>query len=66
MQPQQTVLKTVTDIGAYTVAGLSLAQILPAVASLFSIIWLSIQIAEKVMGMPFVEILKCLWRRVFK
>lgn len=37
---------------------------LPAVAAGLSILWLSIQISEKVIGRPFNEILRNLWWRL--
>jgi len=59
MQAQQ-VVKATGDVTAHGAAVATLLGWLPATAAVFSIIWLTIQIVERVVGKPFHEILRCL------
>jgi hypothetical protein len=63
MQTQQ-VVKAAGDVTAYGTAIATLVGWLPHIAALFSVIWLAIQITEKVTGKAFHEIVRCLCRRV--
>lgn len=38
--------KTILDVASYTVAAASLAEVLPNVAALFTVIWLGLRIYE--------------------
>lgn len=60
MQPQ-TLLKSATDVTAYGTVVATVIGWLPAIAALFSIIWLSMQMAEKVTGKTFHELVRCAW-----
>lgn len=46
---------------AALVAGLSLMQVLPAIASLFSVVWLGINIWEKTTGKSFSQTKIATW-----
>lgn len=59
----QTLVKQTFDLGAYGITVATLLQWLPHVAAIFSILWLSMQMIEKVVGKPLHEILKCFFDR---
>jgi len=67
MQAQQ-VVKATGDVTAHGAVIATLLGWLPSIAAIFSIIWLTIQIIERVVGKPFHEVLRCLcsktWGRV--
>jgi hypothetical protein len=59
MQVQQ-VAKTAADATAHGAVIATLLGWLPSIAAIFSIIWLTIQIIERVVGKPFHELLRCI------
>ena len=63
MQNEQ-VVKGVVDVAAYSTVGATLLGWLPAISSIFAILWFSLQITEKVVGKPFHELVKCVWQWV--
>lgn len=54
-------LKQVTDVVAAGVSGAALLQIIPAVAGLLSIVWLSIRIYELTTGKNFSDTKSARW-----
>lgn len=42
------------------------AGILPALATLVTLLWFSILITEKITGKTFHELVICVWRKLFK
>ena len=57
--------KALGDVAAYGTVWATLAGFLPPLAALFSIIWLSIQITEKLAGIPFHKLVACVYQRLF-
>ena len=65
MQPQtQQVLKSTGDVTAYSAVVGSLLGWLPAIAAGFTIIWLGMQMVEKITGKHFHELVRCAWQRL--
>ena len=60
MQPQQ-IIKHAGDATAYGTVVATLIGWLPAIAALFTILWLSMQMVEKLAGKPLHELVKCAW-----
>ena len=65
MQPQtQQVLKSTGDVTAYSAVIGSLLGWLPSIAAGFTIIWLGMQMIEKITGKHFHELVVCAWKRL--
>ena len=65
MAPQaQQIIKGAGDATAYGTAVATLVGWLPAIAALFTVIWLGMQMVEKVVGKPFHELVRCAWKRI--
>lgn len=62
MQPQQ-VVKHGADGMASVVTAAALMGWLPVISAALGIVWFAIQITEKLTGKPFVETLRCVYRR---
>lgn len=58
MQAQQ-IVKTTGDALAHTTVVATILGYLPGIAALFSILWLAMQMTEKIVGKPFHEIVRC-------
>ena len=61
MQTQQ-IIKQTGDVAAYGTVVATLVGWLPAIAALFTILWLAIQITEKVVGKSFHHLVQCAWQ----
>lgn len=59
-------LKHGLDVVAYSSMVAALVGWLPPIAAALTIVWLSIQITEKVLGKPFIEVVRCLFDRFKK
>ena len=59
------VAKGTTDVAAYGTVLATLTGWLPPLAALFSILWLGMQMLEKITGVPFHQLVRCVWRRIF-
>ena len=57
--------KSVTDVVAYGTVFATLLDVLPAISSLFAIVWFGMQMIEKITGTPFHQLVRCVWRRIF-
>ena len=65
MTPQvQQAVKTTGDVSALGALGGWFVGILPIVATLFTVIWFGILIAEKVTGKPFHQMVLCAWQKI--
>jgi len=65
MQPQvQQIVKSAGDVTAYGTAVATLVGWLPHIAALFSVLWLGMQMLEKITGKPFHELVRCVWRKL--
>lgn len=60
MKPQSE-LKDIGDITAVATAGFSMVELLPAIAALFSIVWLSMRIFETWTGHTLSETRIAIW-----
>lgn len=49
------IIRAATEVAAASVTVLTVFQVLPAIASLFAIIWYAISAYEKINGAPFSE-----------
>jgi hypothetical protein len=56
-------LQKVTDGAAAATAVATFVGWLPNFAALFTIVWLGVQITEKIVGKPFSEIVRCVFAR---
>jgi uncharacterized protein YqgC (DUF456 family) len=65
MTPQtQQVVKAAGDTTAYGAVIGSLLGWLPSIAAGFTIIWLGMQMVEKITGKHFHELVRCAWQRL--
>lgn len=60
----QHILKTMGDVTAYGTVVATLFGWLPNIAALFSIIWLGMQMTEKITGKTFHELILCAWDKL--
>jgi len=58
MQASQ-IVKTAGDAAAHTTVVATILGYLPGIAALFSILWLAMQMSEKIAGKPFHQIVRC-------
>jgi hypothetical protein len=49
------IIRAVSEVAAASVTVLSVLQVLPAIASVFAIVWYAISAFEKISGTPFSE-----------
>ena len=63
MQPSQ-LIKGAGDAAAHTTVIATLMGYLPAIAALFSVLWLSMQMYEKASGEPFHKTMQRVWERI--
>jgi len=65
MQPQtQQLIKNVADGTAYGTVVATLVGWLPAIAAGFTVLWLGMQMTEKIAGRPFHDLVRCAWRKL--
>jgi carbon monoxide dehydrogenase subunit G len=65
MQPQvQQIMKSTGDVTAYGAVVGTLMGWLPAIAAGFTIIWLGMQMLEKITGKAFHELVACVWKKI--
>lgn len=65
MTPQvQQAIKQTGDVAAYGTVAATLVGWLPHIAAGFSIIWLSMQMLEKITGKTINELVRCVWAKI--
>jgi hypothetical protein len=60
----QQAIKNGGDVTAYGTAVATVVGWLPAIAALFTIFWLGMQMLEKFTGQSFNELVRCAWRKI--